>query len=333
MLTRLLSITLLVCFLAILGAACQSSGASAPAAPTSTSEPAIRQTPTASAPSAAPPAGAPASINGWVWHDLCAVSGEGSGPVRPSAGCIQTGDLYRADGVMAGDEPAIGGVEVQLGQGECPASSTLTSTTTITTDLSYSFTGLEPGTYCVAIDPLQEPNPAILLPGSWTYPALVDGPISTTVVLRSGENQFDVNFGWDYQFLPPVDQACVYRASLVSDVSVPENTLMAPGSRFTKTWRLRNEGTCTWGPGLSLHSLFFMSGEAMGAPSQVRLPSNTPPGGSVDISINMIAPDLPGVYRGEWMLHVADGPLLGVGPDMQMPLVVQIIVGTKGTGG
>ena len=84
---------------------------------------------------------------------------------------------------------------------------------------------------------------------------------------------------------------------------------------------------------MSLHSLFFMSGEAMGAPSQVRLPSNVPPGGSVDISINMIAPDLPGTHRGEWMLHVADGPLLGVGPDMQMPLVVQIIVGTKGTGG
>ena len=248
MLTRSLSITLLVCFLIILGAACQSSGASAPAAPTSTSEPAIRQTPTANAPTATPPADAPASINGWVWRDLCAVSSEGSGPVRPSAGCIQAGDLYyRADGVKGSDEPTIGGVKVRLSQGECPASSTLTSTTTITTDLSYSFTGLKPGTYCVAIDPLQEPNSAILLPGSWTYPAVVDGPISTTVVLRSGENKFNVNFGWDYQFLPPVDQACVYRASLVSDVSVPENTLMAPGSRFTKTWRLRNEALARGG--------------------------------------------------------------------------------------
>jgi hypothetical protein len=75
--------------------------------------------------------------------------------------------------------------------------------TTVATDLSYSFNGLSAGTYCVSIDPLQEQNKPILLPGNWTYPSLTfDGPASTTVELQAGENKFDVNFGWDYQFLP-----------------------------------------------------------------------------------------------------------------------------------
>ena len=269
---------------------------------------------------------APASVSGWVWHDLCAVSGEGGGPIKPSAGCVQVGGLYRANGIKESNEPPIGDVKVKLGQGACPSSSPLMEMTTITTDLSYSFTDLKPGTYCISIDPLQEPNAWKLLPGGWTYPAVVDGPIGTTVTLKSGENKFDVNFGWDYQFLPPIDEACVYHATFLGDVSFPDNTITAPGRPFVKTWRLRNDSNCTWGPGLKLHSLWFTNGDAMGAPSEVPLPTNVPPGGVVDVSINMVAPNTPGTYRSEWMLLIADGPLLGVGRDGQTPLYVQIMV-------
>ncbi len=269
---------------------------------------------------------APTSISGWVWHDLCAVGGEGGGPIKPGAGCVQVGGLYRANGIKESSEPPIGDVKVELGAGACPASSTLMETTTITTDLSYSFTGLKPGTYCVSIDPLQEQNAPKLLPGGWTYPAVVDGPISTTVTLKSGENKFDVNFGWDYQFLPPIDEACVYRAAFLGDVSFPDNTITVPGRPFVKTWRLRNDSNCTWGPSLTLHALWFMDGNQMGAPNEVPLASNVPPGGVVDVSINMVAPNVPGTYRSEWMLLIADGPLLGVGKDGQTPLYVQIVV-------
>ncbi len=200
-----------------------------------------------------------------MWHDLCAVSREG-GSIKPSAGCVQDGLHYHANGILDNGELPIGGVKVRLGAGECPSSG-LRETTTITTDLSYSCTGLNAGTYCVLIDPLQEGN------------------------------------GWN----------------------------LLPGTRFTKTWRVRNGGNCTWGPGLTVHALSFVYGAQLDAPAEMPLTQNVPPGSTFDVSIEMIAPNVPGVYRSEWMFHIADGPLLGVGADRQTPLAAQIIVGMQDT--
>ncbi len=93
-----------------------------------------------------------------------------------------------------------------------------------------------------------------------------------------------------------------------------------------KTWRLRNDGNCAWGPGQYVHSLAFFNGTPMGAPSEVALPTYTAPGGVVDVSVNLIAPQQEGTYRSEWMLMVAQGPLFGVGPYYQTPLYAQIQV-------
>ena len=276
-------------------------------------------------PGATPLGYALGSINGWVWHDLCSVSSEGKS-VKPSAGCVQDGLLYHANGLLENGEQPIGDVKVRLGVGTCPSSG-LKETTTITTDLPFSFTGLNAGAYCVSIDPLEKKEDGWnLMPGSWTYPALVDGPISTTIVLKASESKFDVNFGWDYRFLPPTDETCVDKPVFVADVTIPDNTVMAPGSRFTKTWRIRNDGNCTWGPGLTLHALWFLYGTQLGAPAEVPLKENVPPGSTFDLSIDMVAPNKPGLYRSGWMFEVAAGPLLGVGVDRQTPLAAQIVV-------
>ena len=58
---------------------------------------------------------------------------------------------------------------------------------------------------------------------------------------------------------------------------------------------------------------------------------NVPPGSTFDVSIEMIAPNEPGLYRSEWMFHIADGPLLGVGADRLTPLAAHILVGTEDT--
>ena len=109
--------------------------------------------------------------------------------------------LYHADGVLATDEPLIEGVVVTLGEGACPSTG-LAESSTIITDLSYSFSSLKAGTYCVSIDPQREPNFSILRPGVWTYPLVSQGVISTTVTVAAGEYKGMVNFGWDYQFRP-----------------------------------------------------------------------------------------------------------------------------------
>jgi LysM repeat protein len=100
-------------------------------------------------------------------------------------------------------------------------------------------------------------------------------------------------------------------AQFVADVNIPSGTVMLPGTAFTKTWRFRNIGSCTW---TTSHAVVYMDGEAFGAPAASPLPADIPPGGTVDISINMVAPSIPGFYRGYWMFRNANGALFGVGP-------------------
>jgi len=146
-----------------------------------------------------------AQITGWVWHDLCESGKDGQpAPSTTPPGCVKgVSPLgpYHADGLLAIDEPLIEGVVVTLGEGSCPSTG-LAETSTIVTDLSYSFSSLKPGTYCVSIDPQREPNFSILKPGIWTFPTISQDVIQTTVTVEEGEYKGMVNFGWDYQFQP-----------------------------------------------------------------------------------------------------------------------------------
>jgi hypothetical protein len=95
-------------------------------------------------------------------------------------------------------------------------------------------------------------------------------------------------------------------AQFVKDVSIPDGSQLAPGAAFTKTWRLRNAGTCTW----SGYSLVFDSGELMGGTAQAF--GTVPPGQDVDVSVNFTAPSAPGTYRSHWRVRNAAGVLLPV---------------------
>ncbi len=96
----------------------------------------------------------------------------------------------------------------------------------------------------------------------------------------------------------------------VGDVSVPDGSVFAPSTAFTKTWRLKNIGTCTW---TSSYALVYSSGQQMGGPAAVNLLGNVAPGQMVDISVNLTAPAAPGRYRGYWMLQNPSGVKFGYG--------------------
>ncbi len=277
---------------------------------------------------AAPADAALSSINGWVWHDVCESGQPGQpAPATPPAGCVaDEWGSYRANGIQEIGESPLAGVQVRLGAGACPATG-LAETISVAGDLSYTFSGLSAGTYCVSIDPTDTVNASYLLPGTWTYPAVDVG--SQTVELKAGENKFDVNFGWDYQFLPSTagghgDGACTYKAAFIADITVPDNTVFAPGASFIKTWRVRNDGTCAWGKDYALSSLAFVGGDPLGAPEGVALPINVQLGSTADISVLMTAPVTPGIYRSDWKL-AGTGLLFGVGAN-DAPLYVQIVV-------
>jgi hypothetical protein len=115
----------------------------------------------------------------------------------------------------------------------------------------------------------------------------------------------------------------------VSDVTVPDGTVFDPGESFTKTWRIQNAGTSAWTTG---YKLAFFGGEQMGAPASVPVPVEVAPGATVDISVNMTAPDEDGNYLGYWIMQNAAGVNFGLGPNADQAIYVEINVGEGAAG-
>jgi len=112
-------------------------------------------------------------------------------------------------------------------------------------------------------------------------------------------------------------------AKYVADVTVPDGTSFSAGTAFTKTWRFKNIGSCTWTTG---YSLVFSSGEKMGGPDSVPLASSVAPGQTVDISVNLTVPSAAGAYRGFWQLKNASGAVFGIGTTASSAFWVDIKV-------
>jgi hypothetical protein len=241
------------------------------------------------------PAAPAGSISGVLWADFCQRLANGA----PSAGCIPDGQGgFRGDGTYINGEAYIAGVQVTLRPGQCPGSDPLLTTTTDENG-RYRFDNLPPGPSCLVIDPLTPANLSLLPPGNWTYPAPGLGQVE--VVIGASESK-TADFGWDDQFdrMSGGSAPCVDRAAFVADVTIPDNTPVAPGASFIKTWRARNIGTCSWG---GSYTLVFTGGAALAGPAFVPLPETIPPGGEVNLSVALVAPVVPGVYRGEWKLQ------------------------------
>jgi hypothetical protein len=93
----------------------------------------------------------------------------------------------------------------------------------------------------------------------------------------------------------------------VSDVTIPDNTQMAPGKTFTKTWKVKNTGSCAWDAGFKFQNT---GGEAMGA-TAFTLPAAVASGQTYDISVPMTAPNKTGTLRGNWRMATAAGQVFG----------------------
>lgn len=113
----------------------------------------------------------------------------------------------------------------------------------------------------------------------------------------------------------PVDSC--YGLTFVSDVTIPDDTEMIPGEEFTKTWRVRNSGTCDWEEGLELG---FTGGERMDG-SAAPLEGDVEPGEEEDVSVELTAPEDEATYRGNWRMRDTSGRFFGD------EVFVQIVVG------
>jgi len=97
-------------------------------------------------------------------------------------------------------------------------------------------------------------------------------------------------------------------AGLVSE-TIPDKTIIAKGTSFTKTWSIRNGGTCTWSTN---YKMVFESGDLLGATSEsMNLTQSVSPGMMTSVSIKMTAPNTDGWYTGYWTLLTDAGVLVG----------------------
>jgi hypothetical protein len=118
------------------------------------------------------------------------------------------------------------------------------------------------------------------------------------------------------------------RAQFVSDLSVPDGTAFSSGEGFTKTWRLKNVGSCPW---TADYALVFVGGNAMGGPSVTTLGATVFPGDTVNLSINLVAPAGSGEYVGSYMLRNSGNGLFGIGASGSTAFWVKINVSSSAT--
>ncbi len=99
-------------------------------------------------------------------------------------------------------------------------------------------------------------------------------------------------------------------ATFVTDVTIPDDTIMDLGQSFTKTWRLQNAGTCNW---TSSYQLVFDSGDQMGGDSPKPFTTDPVlPGQTIDVSVDLTAPNTAGTYKGNWKLRDGNGGTFGL---------------------
>ena len=106
-----------------------------------------------------------------------------------------------------------------------------------------------------------------------------------------------------------------YLARFVADVTIPDETIFDPYTAFTKTWRLRNEGSCVWD---SSYQIVMVDGTLLSEIDEFPWTGGTVGyGQTVDISVDLYSPEAPGKHQGNFMLLAPDGTLFGLGSENQ----------------
>jgi len=109
----------------------------------------------------------------------------------------------------------------------------------------------------------------------------------------------------------------------VQDITIPDGTKIVAGTTFTKTWRIRNSGSCTWD---TRFDIAFVGGTQMTSGTVWDLTKEVKPGETVDISIDMTAPSTIGNYQANFQMLNPNGVRFGTGPDSKGSFWVKIQV-------
>ncbi len=110
--------------------------------------------------------------------------------------------------------------------------------------------------------------------------------------------------------IAPPAAPCTNIATFISDVTISDGTELNKSQAFTKTWRIKNIGTCTWTSG---YKIVYDHGDQLNGPAENQLTSGlVAPGQEMDVSINMTAPASVGEYKGWWKFKEPAGVIFAL---------------------
>jgi hypothetical protein len=105
----------------------------------------------------------------------------------------------------------------------------------------------------------------------------------------------------------PTSTTICDNSAFLSDVTIPDGTVLAPGQTFTKTWKMQNSGACAW---TKDYTIARLSGSSMdGEPTNLKALVDI--WKKADISVDLVAPTKNGTYTGYWKLKNASGAWFG----------------------
>lgn len=164
---------------------------------------------------------------------------------------------------------------------------------------------------------------------TWTpQPACPVCP-TQVVVLPTAQTTANPTAGTPVPTTAPTEAAGAkcFQFDFVGDVNFPPGTVVKPGTKFSKTWTVKNTGTCKW---TRDYDLVLAGGEAFGTNKRGDIPREVLPGETIDLTIpDMIAPQTAGTYYSYWMIAAPDGARIGYGPGQQWGLGIQLIVSNE----
>ena len=99
-------------------------------------------------------------------------------------------------------------------------------------------------------------------------------------------------------------------AQFLGDITIPDNTIIPPGSTIKKIWALKNTSPCTWDTD---YKAVFVSGDLIGSPASVPLSATVEPGGTALVTVTFkVPPDkLNQDYVSFWKLSDPAGGTFG----------------------
>jgi len=100
---------------------------------------------------------------------------------------------------------------------------------------------------------------------------------------------------------------CINSAQFLEDLTIPDGSVVAPGTMLDKRWSVQNSGSCDWGPG---YNLVRLGADPLSGSDELALyPARA--GTAAVWQVVLEAPMDPGDYLSRWQARTPTGSLFG----------------------